>query len=420
MKTLLFSILFCLSFFKSNAQLGNALQYTGDGSINGNGYPNFQYLQMPNGIVQSVSGAFTIEAWVKWTNPSVGPWQRIFDFGTGTSNFIFLTTANLSNQARFAIVSGATVEILDAAIPVPSGSWAHVAVSVDNTGTGRIFINGSLQGTAPFTLRPSSLGNTTANYLGKSQWLPDAYYNGIIDEFRISNVARYTANFTPQTTEFVADASTVALFHFNEGTGQQTFDVTASLAGTLGFSTAVEADLDPTWISTILPVKIESFTAQKQGSSVDLNWRAASTGDGGEFVIERSYGGRPFESIGTVDIVNTSGSFNYSFRDHAPAPAKNYYRLRILEKNAEPKFSPVVWVDMNSKGLYGLYPTATSTELYVTIPKESNLFIYNTNGSLVQKLNLPASKTINVQHLSKGLYYIRIEGSEQRLRFVKL
>ena len=49
MKTILFSLFFSFTFHQSSAQLGNALQYTGDGSINTNGYPNFQYLQMPNG-----------------------------------------------------------------------------------------------------------------------------------------------------------------------------------------------------------------------------------------------------------------------------------------------------------------------------------------------------------------------------------
>ena len=75
---------------------------------------------------------------------------------------------------------------------------------------------------------------------------------------------------------------------------------------------------------------------------------------------------------------------------------------------------------MAGKSLYGVYPTATSSELFVSIPKESNLFIYNTNGSLVDKLKLPGSQNINVQHLSQGLYYIQIDGSEQRLKFIKL
>lgn len=42
-------------------------------------------------------------------------------------------------------------------------------------------------------------------------------YNGSIDEVRLSNVIRYTANFAPPNAPFVPDASTVALYHFDEG-----------------------------------------------------------------------------------------------------------------------------------------------------------------------------------------------------------
>jgi hypothetical protein len=38
------------------------------------------------------------------------------------------------------------------------------------------------------TLKPSSLGSTANNYIGKSQWV-DPYLNGSVDEFRIYGVA---------------------------------------------------------------------------------------------------------------------------------------------------------------------------------------------------------------------------------------
>ena len=43
-------------------------------------------------------------------------------------------------------------------------------------------------------------------------------FAGVIDEVRISNVARYKANFTPQSP-FEPDADTLGLYHFDEGTG---------------------------------------------------------------------------------------------------------------------------------------------------------------------------------------------------------
>jgi hypothetical protein len=34
-----------------------------------------------------------------------------------------------------------------------------------------------------------------------------------MDEIRVSNIARYTGNFTPSTTAFSAEANTVLLIH---------------------------------------------------------------------------------------------------------------------------------------------------------------------------------------------------------------
>ena len=47
--------------------------------------------------------------------------------------------------------------------------------------------------------------------------------SGNIDEFRISNNARYTAAFTPETTPFQNDANTLLLLHMDGTDGDTDF-----------------------------------------------------------------------------------------------------------------------------------------------------------------------------------------------------
>ena len=141
------------------------------------------YVSLPTGIVNGLTSC-TISAWVNLD--AVSTWMRIFDFGTGTSNYMFLSPKGGSNVVRFAITtSGNTAEQqINGMAALPTGVWTHVAVTLSGS-VGKLYVNGSLVGqNTSMTLNPSSLGNTTNNYLGKSQWA-DPYLNGKIDDFRI-------------------------------------------------------------------------------------------------------------------------------------------------------------------------------------------------------------------------------------------
>ncbi len=141
------------------------------------------HVTLPAGVVSGFSD-ITLATWVKLD--TAGTWARVFDFGSGTDNFRFLTTSHGNTGIpRFAIRTPSTGEqIIDGNAPFPTGAWAHVAVTLSGT-TGTLYVNGSAVGTNnSITLDPANLGNTTLNYLGKSQWA-DPYLDGALDDFRI-------------------------------------------------------------------------------------------------------------------------------------------------------------------------------------------------------------------------------------------
>jgi hypothetical protein len=81
----------------------------------------------------------------------------------------------------------------------------------------RLFIDGQLAAEKEYSARPAQLGYQNVAIGGNN--CCRGYYevlNGLVDEVRISNEARYRASFKPPTQEFESDASTLLLMHFSE------------------------------------------------------------------------------------------------------------------------------------------------------------------------------------------------------------
>ena len=180
------------------------------------------------------SADFTFGAWVYWTGGS--NWQRIFDLGTGTGNYMFLTPS-AGGALRFAIRDGGDEQQLNHTAALPINTWTHVAVTLSGN-TGKLFVDGVLVDTnTSLTLNPSDLA-TSSNYLGKSHFSADPYFAGRLDDVQFlptalgdAAVARMMTNTPPQFT-----SGTIT-----QPAGTQDTPYTGSIAGT-----ATDADAGDT------------------------------------------------------------------------------------------------------------------------------------------------------------------------------
>ena len=127
---------------------------------------------------------FTVAAWVNLVAST--QWSRIFDFGSGTGSYMFLTPRSGAGGLRFAITTGGAgaEQTINASSPLATGAWKHVAVTV-TAGTGILYVDGAELARASITLNASSLGATAGTFIGKSQYAGDPLLNGQVDELRI-------------------------------------------------------------------------------------------------------------------------------------------------------------------------------------------------------------------------------------------
>ncbi|WP_329236401.1 NEW3 domain-containing protein [Actinoallomurus sp. NBC_01490] len=166
-------------------RIGNAVQLGGTDSGGG-------HIRLPQGVLAGAREA-TVACWVKLT--SSPRWLRVFDFGFDRVTYMFLTQGTklrppelTDNMLMFAItINGSGAEQRLHAPPLPTGEWKHLAVTLSGTdGGGRLYVDGvQVDANPAMDLVPMYLGDTTRNYIGRSQVEGDPYLPGAVDDFRV-------------------------------------------------------------------------------------------------------------------------------------------------------------------------------------------------------------------------------------------
>lgn len=144
------------------------------------------YLSIPNSADFNFTSDFTVDGWFNFASNS-----ETYDlFGNGYEVGIFLAyTGN-----KLYLTLGTTPFLLEPAFTPTINTWYHLAV-VRASGTVTIYVNGNSIGSGSYA---TALSSTYAMYIGYDP-IGSIYFAGKISEFRMSNVARWTSNFTPPT-----------------------------------------------------------------------------------------------------------------------------------------------------------------------------------------------------------------------------
>lgn len=151
------------------------------------------------------TGDFTIEGWFYKT---VVATQYLFDTRTTLTENSVAVQSQGNGTLRLS-VNG--VFVLTSSNAHTNNAWNHLAIS-RASGVTRFFINGVVSTT---TYTDTTNYGTTKPLVVGAQYNGTTAFAGYIDDFRVSNTARYTATFTPTTTAFVDDFNTKLLVNGN-------------------------------------------------------------------------------------------------------------------------------------------------------------------------------------------------------------
>jgi hypothetical protein len=149
------------------------------------------YVDLPIGSVIGSLVDVTFTTWVNFYNMA-GYWQRIFDFGNGPVTYLFLTAKGQLSTGEEPIIFGVGNNAWQDEDRVVGPNtlptdWHHIAVALDyENRIASIYLDGQfIADNNSIRYGPSTVGETTQNWLGKSQYESDTYFNGALDDFRI-------------------------------------------------------------------------------------------------------------------------------------------------------------------------------------------------------------------------------------------
>jgi hypothetical protein len=162
--------------FTSNSvtgQIGKALKFDGTND----------YIDIPDGYSDFAKGC-TVSVWAYPT--AVKTWSRFIDFGNGSSsdNIWFGRYNNTTTLAFEGWSGSSSAGLVTAADAIALNAWQMFTATVDSSGNVKLYKNGQQVATGT-----SGVSNITRvnNYIGRSNWSGDQYYQGNMDDVRIYN-----------------------------------------------------------------------------------------------------------------------------------------------------------------------------------------------------------------------------------------
>ncbi len=236
------------------------------------------------------------------------------------------------------------------------------------------------------TLNPSSLGSTSNNFLGKSQFSSDPYLNGLVDDFRIYSRALSATEIHTLAAPVPPSVAVAASASPNPVTGR-----TAALT-VLGADTAGEANLSYTWTAS----GPAAVTFSVNGANAAKNTTATFTQAGSYTLtatIANAVGGTITSAVNVtvnqtvsgITIVPSAAILNIGSTQQFTAYYVDQFGLQIAGAISPIwSISPTTGAGtLSSSGLY----TAPSTQVAPTITASISGF---TGSTVVQVFNRDA------------------------------
>ncbi len=170
----------------------------------------------------------------------------------------------------------------------------------------------------------------------------------------------------------------------------------------------------------VLPLTLLNYSAIASNGTL-LKWQTAQEINTKHFEVEWSTDGLHYNKISTVAAAgNSTQTLYYTYTHDAPLNGINYYRLKMIDKDNQYKYSPIVTTTINnSQSAISVYPNPVANILQIKIASDKNenltLKMLNAEGKIVASkifMLLKGNNLLswNLPNLATGNYFISSVG----------
>lgn len=322
---------------------------------------------------------------------------------------------------------------------IPTISNPHSIITADFNYDGKPDIAVSNNNTIAIHLNTTPFGNPNATFSARVEFnsTPGVVENSLINS-DLNGDGLIDLAFANKANQFIS------VFQNNTVPGSSTVTFEPEQKFTTGtlpiflFTSDINNDMKPDLLTvsnsdnavsflintatTSLPVNYISFTGNKIGNKIVLQWKCSYEWDNSGFEIEKSTNGNNWNKIGFVPSAELGSiESSYSFSDFSPATGNNYYRLRQVDYTGDASYSKQVLVQfstINDAILYTCSPNPFKQSVTIRYTLPSPLFVqvkvYNVAGKEIailenaQKGKGEFSINWNAANMPDGIYIVQL------------
>ncbi len=180
---------------------------------------NNEFVKIDHKPVFNITNSFTIEAWILANQWKAEQWRGsiVTKDGPGPDAGYAFRCGDGGRLSFVMAIDNGWKEVFSDPI-MNENQWHHVAAVYDN-GNMSLYLDGQPIVSSSFTGTPSA--NDRDLFIGQSAGFAERFFDGIIDEVRIWNIARTDSEISDNTTTDFAGTENglIAYFPMNDGSG---------------------------------------------------------------------------------------------------------------------------------------------------------------------------------------------------------